>query len=76
MNEYMTIEEIERQFDSEWVLLGDPQTDEKQHVHGGTLLFHSKDRDEMDRRSLEFGPGRFAALYTGKVPAPGTAILL
>ena len=63
MNEYMTIEEIEKQFDSEWVALDEPKVDEKQHVHGGTLLFHSKDRDEMDRRLLELRPKRCAVLY-------------
>lgn len=76
MGEFMTIEQIEKQFDSEWVLLGDPQTDEKLHVQGGRVLFHSKDRDELDRQLLELRPKRSATFYTGKIPAPGTPILL
>jgi hypothetical protein len=66
MDEEMTIAEIESQFDSEWVLVGDPRTNDALEVQGGKVLFHSKDRDEFDRKVLELSPGRFAVLYTGK----------
>ena len=43
MNEEMTIEEIESRFDSEWVLIEDPRTDEQLKILGGKVLYHSKD---------------------------------
>ena len=45
----MTIEEIETQFDGEWVLVGDPETDEYLQVIRGKVLCHSRDRDEVYR---------------------------
>jgi hypothetical protein len=66
MDKTLTITEIELQFDSEWVLLEDPQTNEALEVQSGKVLYHSKDRDEFDRKALEFHPKRFAVLYTGQ----------
>ena len=52
----MTIGEIESSFDSEWVLVGDPVTDEALNVLRGKVLHHSKDRDEVYRRGLNCAP--------------------
>ena len=41
----MTIEEIETQFDGEWVLVGDPELDPYNKVARGQVLCHSVDRD-------------------------------
>lgn len=74
----MTIEEIEREFDGEWVLVGDPDTDRELKVIRGQVLCHSKDRDDLDRcaRTHRDGPfQRFAWLYNGEIPA-GVAVLL
>lgn len=77
MSQVLTTAEIYAQFPSEWVLLDNPQKDEKLEVLGGTVLWHSKDRDEVYRKALELPPPRHVAfLYTGPVPAPGTATLL
>jgi hypothetical protein len=75
MNEVLTIAEIESQFQSEWVLVEDPQTNEALEVQGGKVLHHSKDRDEVYRKAVELHPKRFAMLYTGTMP-PNTAIVL
>ncbi len=56
----MTIEEIQQHFDSEWVLLGDPVTDETLEVQSGRVLAHSPSRDELDRALLALRPSRFA----------------
>ncbi|MCZ0945237.1 MAG: hypothetical protein OXJ53_19460 [Gammaproteobacteria bacterium] len=64
----MTYEEIKAQFDSEWVLVGAPDTDERLNVRGGTVLHHSKDREEVYRRALALRPPRAAVLYTGTMP--------
>jgi hypothetical protein len=71
----MTLREIEDLFDSEWVLVDEPQTDESLEVEGGRVVWHSKDRDEVYRKAIELRPRRFALLYTGRMPE-GTAIVL
>lgn len=68
MDKVLTIAEIQSQFESEWVLVEDPQTNETLEVQSGKVLYHSQDRDEFDRRVLEFHPKRFAVVYTGKMP--------
>jgi len=77
MNEVMTIAEIHEHFPSEWVLIRDPQTDQNHQIQSGTLVWHSKDREEVDRKAVELAaPKDIAVLYTGSVPTPGTAIIL
>jgi len=71
----MTIEEIESQFDSEWVLIEDPRTDEALNVLGGKVLCHSKDRDEVYRKAVSLRPKRSAVVFTGEIPE-GTAVVL
>jgi hypothetical protein len=75
MDELLTIGEIERRFDSEWVLVEDPQTGDSLEVRGGKVLWHSRDRDEVYRKAVELRPRRFAVLYTGRMPED-TAIVL
>jgi hypothetical protein len=68
MNELLSTPEIQTRYPDEWVLLDNPQTDEKLRVLGGTVLHHSKDRDEVDRKMLELRPKRFTVLFTGTCP--------
>jgi hypothetical protein len=75
MGPVLTLDEIQTQFDSEWVLLDEPQTSDTLEVRAGTVLHHSKDRDEVYRKAVELRPKRFAVLYTGTMP-PNTAIVL
>jgi hypothetical protein len=60
MVDVLTIDEIQARFPSEWVLIGDPQTDEYHRLLAGTVLFHSPDRDDVDQKLLELRPPRFA----------------
>jgi hypothetical protein len=76
MNDTMTIQEIREHFDSEWVLVGDPETNESLQVLRGNVLCHSKDRDEVYGKAIELRPKRCAVLYTGLVPPKGAAIAL
>jgi hypothetical protein len=55
MGKIMTLAEIESQFESEWVLVEDPQTNEALEVQSGTVRHHSKDRDEVHRRAAALG---------------------
>jgi len=75
MEKEMTIEEIESQFDSEWVLIEDPQTNEALEILGGKVMHHSKDRDEVYRKAVSLRPKRSAVVYTGEIPED-TAVVL
>jgi hypothetical protein len=75
MDDVMTIEEIEAQFESEWILIEDPETNEALEVQSGKVRWHSQDRDEVYRKAVELRPKRFAMLFTGKMPED-TAIVL
>ena len=66
MNDALTLAEIEARYKSEWVLVEDPQTNDALEVQGGKVLYHSKNRDEFDRKVLEFRPRRFAVVFTGQ----------
>jgi hypothetical protein len=54
MDEVLTMSQIEAKFESEWVLIEAPQTDEALEVQGGTVRWHGKDRDEVYRRPCRF----------------------
>jgi hypothetical protein len=71
----MTIQEIEGQFDSEWVLVANPQTNEALEVTRGNVICHSKDRDEVYRRAVALRPKRSAILYTGRMPEDAAIVL-
>jgi hypothetical protein len=75
MSDLMTIAEIESTFESEWVLLEDPETNEAFEVQRGNVRCHSKDRDEVYRKAVELRPKRFAMLYTGEIPKDAAIVL-
>lgn len=68
MNEILTIEEIATRYAPEWVLIGDPQTDESLALRGGRVLFHGPDQDEVCRKATEYPPGRYALRFLGTIP--------
>ena len=71
----MTYRQMKAQFESEWILIGAPDTDEALNIRSGVVLHHSKDREEVYRRALALGPARAAVIYTGAIPA-NTAIVV
>ena len=75
MAEVLTKSEIESRFADEWVLLVDPQVNEDLEVLGGTVVCHSKDRDEVYRAAIAQRAPDCAILFTGDLP-PDTAILI
>lgn len=64
----LSMTEIERRFDSEWVLLANPVRDDRNQIVSGEVLYHGKDRDELDRVLLKLRPSRSAVLFTGEMP--------
>ena len=75
MDDILTLAQIEAQFDSEWVLVEAPQTNDALEVQSGKVRWHSKDREEVYRQAVVLRLKRFAILYTGKMPED-TAIVL
>jgi hypothetical protein len=75
MNQVLTITEIKAKFQSEWVLVEDPDSNDSLEVRSGRVRYHSKDRDEVYREAVKLRPKRFAMLYTGSIPKD-TAIIL
>lgn len=75
MGEVMTLEEINKRCPGEWVLVGDPETDEALQVMRGSVLWHSRNRDEVYSKAAELRPKFSAVLYTGSIPA-GTVVLI
>ncbi|HXG84560.1 MAG TPA: hypothetical protein VNI84_11080 [Pyrinomonadaceae bacterium] len=75
MNEILTMKEIERKFDGEWVLIEDVETDEKLEILRGKVVYHGKDPDELHRRAIESKSGYIASRYIGR-PDPKTEFLL
>ena len=71
----MTMSEMKSRFRSEWILIGDPDTDSELNVLGGKVLCHSRDRDEVYRKALLLRPARSAFMYTGRM-AKNAAIIL
>ena len=71
----MTYEEIEERYQSEWILVGTPETDEALNVRRGTVLHHSRDREEVYREAIRLRPSRSAVIYTGTMPQD-TAVVL
>lgn len=68
MGQTLTIDEIKARYESEWALLGEPETDEHLKVRAGTVLYHSPDREELYRKAAELRPTRSAVVYTGTIP--------
>ena len=75
MDNIMTVEEMRTQFESEWVLVENPQTNDALEVLKGKILHHSKDRDEVYRKAVAMRPKRSAIVYTGEIPED-TAVVL
>lgn len=68
MKVILSFSEIKERFDSEWVLIENPETDGDFNVKHGVVLWHSKNRDEVYRKAREIQPIHSAILYTGKLP--------
>jgi hypothetical protein len=75
MNKVMSLVEIYKKFESEWILVEDPETRESLEVTKGKVLWHSKDRDEVYRKARELAPRSSAILYTGTIPKEGALVL-
>ena len=75
MNEVLSFVEIKERFDSEWVLLENPEATEILEIKRGRVIWHSKDRDEVYRKAREIRPRHSAIIYTGQLPEDAAIVL-
>lgn len=63
--EVMTVREMYSRFPGEWVLIGEPETTSVNIIQRGTVLWHSKDRIEVDRAFWRYQPTSYAIWFMG-----------
>ncbi|MFI5454423.1 MAG: hypothetical protein ACHRXM_03145 [Isosphaerales bacterium] len=68
MDEVLTMQEIEARYAPDWVLIAEPQTDDKLEVLAGKVVFHSPERDAVWRKAQELKLDRTAVRYLGEYP--------
>jgi hypothetical protein len=75
VDDLLDLEEIKTRYPSEWVLIGEPKTDESSRLLAGRVLFHSPSRDDVYRKAVELRLPYFAVRYLGTMPE-NTALVL
>ncbi len=75
MSEILTMEEIEKKFDGEWVLIEDVETDEKLEIVRGKVVYHGKDKNQLHQVAMKSKSNQLASLFIGK-PDPKMEFLL
>jgi hypothetical protein len=68
MSKVLTRAEMEARYEGEWVLVEEPEVDDRLEVLRGVVTAHSTDRDVVDRADLERRPKYAALVYLGDVP--------
>jgi hypothetical protein len=68
MGEVLTWQEIERRYPDEWVLLDALEITSSLEVLSGRVVFHSRDEDEVGRKSAELRLDDDAVAFTGRDP--------
>lgn len=66
---------IERKYCDQWVLIADPIYDKTQRIKKGRVLFHSEDREKIDRAMLETKEKNIAIRYLGTLDKDLSVIL-
>ncbi|NOT54666.1 MAG: hypothetical protein HOP18_08695 [Deltaproteobacteria bacterium] len=75
METILSLQEMQTRYDGEWVLIGDPETDEALSIQRGQVLWHSKSRDEVYRQARMLKPRHSAFLFIGRLPSDTEVVL-
>lgn len=75
IGEVRSVDEIEADYPSQWILVGNPVTNDELEILKGVVLWHSADRDEVYRKAVELRPTRSAIINTREIPR-GTVVIL
>ncbi len=68
MDKVMSWAEIEETFNGEWVLIEDPECAPNLKIIRGKVIFHSKDRAEVNTKMAELTRMHHAIMYIGGLP--------
>ena len=75
MSAVLTYDEIKERYPDEWLLIVDTELDDELNILRGTVLAHSKDRDEVYRKIMSLKGRSFAVEYNGEPPEGWAAAL-
>jgi hypothetical protein len=65
VDEVLTMKEIEERYAPDWVLIAEPEIDDKLEMVSGKVVFHSPDADEIYRKARELKLDQIAVRYRG-----------
>jgi hypothetical protein len=66
MSEILTMEEIEKKYDGEWVLIEDVETNEQLEILRGKVTYHGNDKNELHRLAKKSNSSSNTTRYFGK----------
>ena len=69
----MLIEQIKKKYKDEWLLIRVEKTNELNQPIEGTLIAHSKSRDEIYEKMKKV-QGHTYTVYAGEIPTEGYAV--
>jgi len=72
---YMTISEVDRKYEGQWVYLVNLKKGEHGEVIGGEVAAHNENREKVMREMLYCPDGGIYVIYAGKIPE-GVSVLL
>lgn len=62
----LPLDEIERRFNGEWVLLADIESDPGPVFRRGRVIWHSADQDECWAKAAELSASNVGVIYAGE----------
>lgn len=66
MSEILTMEEIEKKYDGEWVLIEDVEANEQLEILRGKVTYHGKDKNEFHQKAMKSESNHIASFYIGQ----------
>lgn len=66
---------MEKKYHDQWVLIAGPVYDKTNRIKRGRILFHSEDRDKVDKAMLETKEDNIAIRYLGALDKDVSVIL-
>jgi len=66
MDGLLTLAQIEKQYNGEWVLLADIESDPGPVFRRGRVVWHSADQDECWAKAAEHASTNIGVLYAGE----------
>ena len=72
----LSMEEIKKRYDGQWVLIVDYETDDLCRIKRGRILAHGKDRNKVYQQLSKCQKMNLATRYIGEIPKDLTVILI